>query len=124
MGKVLGLGGVFFKAADPKALIQWYNDNLGMEMDEYGAQLPVSRLPAGSYCVLSPFSDTTEYFKPSQREFMINLIVDDVAACLTQVGSAGAQVMPEQEKSEFGTFGWFIDPAGNKIELWQPPVNA
>lgn len=122
MAKVLGLGGVFFKADNPAALIEWYNRHLGMTMNEYGAQLPIQNLPAGAYSVLSPFKSDTAYFAPSERDFMINLIVDDVEACLANVRLAGANVMPDIETSEFGVFGWFIDPAGNKIELWQPPV--
>ena len=121
MAKVLGLGGVFFKTPDPKSLIAWYNQHLGTEMNEWGAQFPITQLPLGAYGVLSPFKEDTDYFAPSRQGYMINLVVDDVAACLDNVRAAGANVMPNIETSEYGTFGWFIDPAGNKIELWQPP---
>jgi predicted enzyme related to lactoylglutathione lyase len=122
MAKVLGLGGVFFKAKDPAALIAWYNEHLGMSMNEYGAQLSIQALPPGAYNVFSPFKLDTQYFAPSDKPFMINLVVDDVAACLAKVAAAGAEVVNEIEKSEYGVFGWFIDPAGNKIELWEPPA--
>ncbi|AFU97493.1 VOC family protein [Simiduia agarivorans] len=121
-GRVLGLGGVFFKTADPAGLRAWYKQWLGLPMDEYGACLPVASLPADAYSVVSPFSDSTDYFAPSQQPFMINLVVDDVQACLARLAGSGAQILPETENGEFGHFGWFIDPAGNKIELWQPPV--
>ncbi len=124
MGQVLGLGGVFFKAKDPKALIDWYNAHLGMSMAEWGAQLDVKALPPGAYNVFSPFKEETTYFEPSRKDFMINLVVDDVKACLDQVKRGGATVMDDTESSEYGTFGWFMDPAGNKIELWQPPEPA
>ncbi|BFM11506.1 glyoxalase/bleomycin resistance/dioxygenase family protein [Simiduia litorea] len=123
MAKVLGLGGVFFKAPDPQALIAWYNQHLGTEMNEWGAQFPIQQLPAGAYGVFSPFKESTDYFAPSTQNYMINLVVDDVEGCLAKVRAAGVEVMPNIEKSEYGSFGWFIDPAGNKIELWQPPVS-
>lgn len=123
MAKVIGLGGVFFKAHDPAALNAWYNKHLGMHMGEYGAQLPVKALPDTAYSVVTAFNEDTSYFAPSKQRFMINLVVDDVAACLAQVAEGGAEVMPEIERSEYGVFGWFIDPAGNKIELWQAPTD-
>lgn len=123
MAKVLGLGGVFFKASDPAALNAWYNAHLGMNMSEYGAQLPVKALPDGAYSVITAFKEDTGYFAPSNGRFMINLVVDDVAACLAQVANGGAEVLPDIERSEYGVFGWFIDPAGNKIELWQAPTD-
>ena len=90
-------------------------------MNEWGAQFPITQLPLDAYGVLSPFKEDTDYFAPSRQGYMINLVVDDVAACLDNVRAGGANVMPNIETSEYGTFGWFIDPAGNKIELWQPP---
>lgn len=120
MAKVLGLGGVFFKTADPAALIAWYNEHLNTNMNEWGAQFPIQQLPSGAYGVFSPFKESTDYFAPSTQNFMINLVVDDVEGCLERVRAAGATVMPDIDKSAFGIFGWFIDPAGNKIELWQP----
>lgn len=121
-GKVLGLGGVFFKTADPAGLRAWYKQWLDLPMDEYGACLPVAKLAADAYSVFSPFSDSTDYFAPSSQPFMINFIVDDLKACLARLEGSGAQILPETENGEFGHFGWFIDPAGNKIELWQPPA--
>lgn len=121
-GRVLGLGGVFFKTDDPASLRAWYKQWLDLPIDEYGACLPVANLPAGAYNVFSPFSADTDYFAPSAQSFMINFIVDDVKACLASLEGSGAQIMPETENGEFGHFGWFIDPAGNKIELWQPPA--
>ena len=80
------------------------------------------RLPGGAYSVWSPFKQDTTYFAPSDQSFMINLIVDDLDGCLARVAEGGAEVMPDREDAEFGRFGWFLDPEGNKVELWQPPA--
>ena len=123
MARVLGVGGVFFKASDPAALGAWYREHLGLEVDASwgGCTFPPSGMPAGSYTVWSPFKADTEYFKPSDQAYMINLIVDDLEAALGQVEAAGATLVGEPALEEgFGYFGWFLDPEGNKIELWQP----
>lgn len=123
MGKVLGLGGVFFKAKDPDTLKQWYIDHLGVPAtEEPGISFPNSDQPADGYSVLGPFKADTSYFDPSRREFMINLVVDDIHAVLARARSGGATIVGEVEEYEFGQFGWIIDPDGNKIELWQPPA--
>jgi predicted enzyme related to lactoylglutathione lyase len=125
MARVLGLGGVFFKAADPEELGKWYQRWLDLPVEHpYGASLKHAHLPAESYSVWSPFKQDTTYFAPGDQTFMINLIVDDLDGCLARVCKGGAEVMPEVEDSEFGRFGWFIDPEGNKVELWQPPAGG
>jgi predicted enzyme related to lactoylglutathione lyase len=123
MAKVVGLGGVFFKAVDPEKLGQWYLQWLDLPVEHpYGASLKHEHLPAAGYSVWSPFKMDTTYFAPSDQTFMINLIVDDLDGCLARVREGGAEVMGDIEESEFGRFGWFCDPEGNKVELWQPPV--
>ena len=72
--------------------------------------------------VWAPFEKDTTYFGDSGQSYMINLMVDDLPGALAQVGQGGAEVMDKTEESEFGHFGWFIDPEGNKVELWQPPA--
>jgi predicted enzyme related to lactoylglutathione lyase len=122
MAKVLGVGGVFFKTEDPKALAEWYARWLGLELDPTfnGTSFAPSDMPAGGYTVWSPFEDGTRYFDPSASPFMINLIVDDLTEALEQVVSGGAELAGEPETFDYGRFGWFLDPAGNKVELWQP----
>jgi catechol 2,3-dioxygenase-like lactoylglutathione lyase family enzyme len=123
MARVLGLGGVFFKAKDPEKLGAWYKEWLDLPVEHpYGAILKHDGLPADFYSVWSPFKQDTTYFAPSDQSFMINLIVDDLDGCLIRVKDGGAEVMPKVEDSEYGRFGWFIDPEGNKVELWQPPA--
>lgn len=120
MAKVVGLGGVFFKASDPQRLGAWYRDCLGMPVDEYGAAFQPGGMPAGGYSAWSPFASDTKYFQPSGRDFMFNLVVDDLDGCLAQVREAGATLAGEVVEEEYGRFGWFLDPEGNKVELWEP----
>ena len=121
MAKVLGLGGVFFKCANKEALTTWYSEALGMQLSEHGSiEFSLDDLPAGSYNVWGPFLGDTEYFLPSRKDFMINLMVDDVDGVLERARAGGAEIVAEIEDYDFGRFGWFVDPEGNKIELWQP----
>ena len=125
MAKVLGVGGIFFKSPDPQRLYQWYSQWLGLPVQtEAGityVAFPPHSMPRNGYTVWSAFEATTTYFSPSDNEFMFNLVVDDLEEALSQVKAGGAQVVGEVEKSEYGQFGWFMDPDGNKVELWQPP---
>lgn len=120
MAKVLGIGGIFFKSKDPQALIAWYQKTLGFssESADYVSFAPAT-MPDGGCTVFSPFKDSTDYFAPSQREFMFNLVVDDLDGALSQVAAAGAELVGEVESYSYGRFGRFMDPDGNKIELWQ-----
>ncbi len=121
MAKVLGLGGVFFYSDDPAALAAWYEEWLGMSMNRHEASVfsQMNTTSAG-YTVWSPFPEGDDYFKPSAKPFMINLIVDDLAAVLERVEEGGGKRVGEIETYEYGAFGWFLDPEGNKVELWQP----
>ncbi len=122
MAKVLGIGGVFFKSKDPKGLADWYREWLGFEIHAMfcGSVFPPSTMPEKGYTVWSPFEEDTKYFEPSSQAYMINLVVDDLAEALTQVQEGGATLVGDPDDSELGKFGWFIDPEGNKVELWQP----
>lgn len=121
MAKALGIGGIFFKSTDPKKLAQWYATHLGFSVEDYGGvAFDPTGLPSGSRTVWSPFSADTTYFAPSDKEFMINLVVDDVSGALQQAAGGGAQVVGEISDYPYGRFGHFIDPDGNKIELWEP----
>ena len=122
MAKVLGIGGIFFKSENPKQLAKWYEKWLGIEIDSSftGTVFNSENMPAKSYTVWSPFEAKTEYFEPSKNSYMINLIVDDLAGALNQVQQGGGTLVGKPEEHEYGHFGWFIDPEGNKVELWQP----
>jgi predicted enzyme related to lactoylglutathione lyase len=119
--RILGIGGVFFKSPDPQRLTDWYAANLGLQIDDFGGVRFDSRmLPHDSRTVWCPFKPGTEYFNPSTRDFMLNFVVDDVDAALRQIAAGGAKVIGNVEQYDYGRFGWFVDPDGNKIELWQP----
>ena len=124
MAKVLGLGGLFFKSPDPAKLLTWYAQWLGVGDGKASIEFQRAAMPANSFTVWSPFPANTDYFAPSGRAFMFNLIVDDLDGALGQVHTGGAQVIGEIEEHEYGRFGWFIDPDGNKVELWEPPKTA
>ncbi|MCF8241465.1 MAG: hypothetical protein K9J16_08750 [Melioribacteraceae bacterium] len=124
MAKVQGLGGLFFKCSDPKKLSDWYNKYLGIKFSEWSsAEFKPSDYPGNGFTVFAPFKADTDYFNPSKKEFMINLIIDDVAEGLKQVKEGGAEIIGEIQRFDYGDFGWFIDPEGNKVELWKPAEN-
>ena len=122
MAKALGLGGIFFKSKDPKQLAEWYKQWLDIPLlAEYGcANFSPGTMPDNSYSVWAPFARDTEYFAPSDKPYMFNLVVDDLDGALAQVAEGGAELAGDIEKYDYGRFGWFIDPEGNKVELWQP----
>ncbi|MCG9696283.1 VOC family protein [Shewanella sp. Isolate11] len=128
MAKVIGLGGIFFKSPDPKKLALWYQTHLQLPVEDWGGAAfyldNLTALARSGYSVWTPMSSDSDYFTPSNSHFMFNLIVDDLHQALLQVQQGGAQVMGETEDSEFGKFGWFIDPDGNKVELWQPNIKT
>ncbi|MCG2586334.1 VOC family protein [Massilia sp. TS11] len=125
MAKALGVGGIFFTSPDPQALMAWYEKALGLpaEGGAYATFTPAS-MPAEAVTCFSPFQQDTDYFAPSTRGFMLNLVVDDLAGALAQVQAAGARLAGEPQSYSYGHFGWFVDPDGNKVELWQPLAAA
>ncbi len=121
MAQVLGVGGIFFKAKDPKGLMAWYQKWLGFpsESPDYCGFAP-DTMPKGGMTVFSPFKLETDYFAPSQQTFMLNLVVDDLEQAMAQVVEGGATQVGQIIDESYGRFGWFLDPEGNKVELWQP----
>ena len=122
MQHVRGIGGVFFKASDPKGLATWYERVLGVPLESWGGAIFrwSSGGPPGAVTVWSAFSSDTKYFAPSEKPFMINFVVDDLDAMLAQARAAGAQVDDKVMDEDNGRFGWLMDPEGNRIELWEP----
>jgi predicted enzyme related to lactoylglutathione lyase len=120
MERVLGIGGVFFKARDPLALAAWYREHLGVPVvldQTYG---PLTSAGSGEQTVWATFPADTTYFGPGPAAFMVNYRVKDLDAMLAQLRAAGAQVDERVEEYDFGRFGWATDPEGNRFELWQP----
>jgi predicted enzyme related to lactoylglutathione lyase len=116
MEKIVGIGGVFFKADDTAALSRWYADNLGVDVDPNygGAQYDMT--------IWSIMKTSTKYFDPSTKPFMINYRVANLDAMLAQLRQNGCAVDDKIDESEFGRFGWVMDPEGNRVELWEPPA--
>ena len=113
--RVTGIGGVFFRACDSKALVAWYHEHLGVPLSGDGyVVFPDSR---DTHWV--PFAEDTDYW-PREQAAMVNFTVRDLDAMLEQLRAAGVRVADEIEEMEFGRFGWAFDPEGNRIELWQP----
>ena len=122
MKKVTGLGGIFFKCKDKEKLNEWYAKNLGLQTSEWGtnfewrdAEDPEKK---GS-TVWSPFKESTTYFEPSQKEFMINYIVDDIEGIVEELKKGGVTILDEIQNTDYGKFVHILDPENNKIELWQ-----
>ena len=124
--KVTGIGGIFFKCKDPQKMKEWYSKNLGFKTDEYGAMFMsrnIDKPDQKEYLQWSPFSDTTNYFEPSQKEFMINYCVENLEALLEELKKEGITIVDKVETYEYGKFVHIMDPEGNKIELWEPNYN-
>ncbi len=123
MGKVTGIGGVFFKCKDPKKITEWYHAHLGLNTNPYGATFDWyegSDSTKKGQTQWSPFSETTKYFEPSAKEFMINYRVDDLEALVEELKKQGVTIVDKIEVFEYGKFIHIMDPEGNKIELWEP----
>jgi predicted enzyme related to lactoylglutathione lyase len=123
MAKVIGVGGVFFKSKDPKALLQWYVDVLGMQLEPWGGVVLRPEAMAahpGAATVFNPFKADTDYFSPSANPYMINLAVDDLAGVLANCKKHGVTPLKTMPDEGMGAFAHIMDPEGNKIELWEP----
>ena len=120
MARITGVGGIFFKSPDPKALSAWYRDVLGLAPGDWGGAMLSYDAPGHPpFVVWSPFASDGGYFEPSAREFMINFGVDDLDAFLTGIEAKGVAVLARKDE-DYGRFAWILDPDGTKIELWQP----
>lgn len=125
MKRVVGIGGVFIKAKNPETLRNWYRDHLGFNLEGWGGAV---FLPSGASdsvetekTVWSLFPDESKYFAPSTQPFMINYRVHDLHGLIAQLRAEGCAVDEKVDDSEYGKFGWVMDPEGNRVELWEPP---
>lgn len=124
MERVTGIGGIFFKAEDPKKLQAWYQEHLGIQPENgYVSFRWMEKDAPGKegMTIWSPFPKDTKYYDPSKAPFMVNYRVKDLDAMLRQLKSQGIEPVGTPEDGEFGRFAWVMDPEGNKIELWEPP---
>jgi len=126
MKRVTGVGGIFFKAKDPKALQAWYQQHLGVDVQPWGGAVftwtdgdgkPVAGSTAWNIAAVQ-----SDQFAPGTATFMVNYRVADLHALVKVLRAEGCNVLEKIDDSEFGKFGWVIDPEGNKVELWEPPA--
>jgi predicted enzyme related to lactoylglutathione lyase len=125
MKRVTGIGGIFFTAKDPVSLRAWYKKHLGVDVQEWGGTAfrwsDESGTPTGGTTAWSIAGGGNDYFAPSTSSFMVNYRVANLAELLQALRSEGCHVLEKTDDSEYGKFGWVMDPEGNKVELWQPP---
>lgn len=123
MKKVTGIGGIFFKCKDPKKIKEWYKTHLGLETNDYGATFEWYEgfdSTKKAQTQWSPFSETTNYFEPSAKEFMINYRVENLEALVEQLKKEGVTIVDAIATYDYGKFVHILDAEGNKIELWEP----
>ena len=122
-GRILGIGGIFFKTADQAKTREWYASHLGLSDKGYGAMLPWREHddPQKEHVtVWHTFPANTDYFAPGKAEFMVNYIVDDLDAMLERLQREGVKIDAKRMNESYGKFAWIYDADGNKIELWEP----
>lgn len=118
MAKAVGVGGIFLKARDPKALSAWYATHLGIPQE--GGSLAFDGPESAGMTVFAHFPQTTKYFGDGPQSFMLDLRVDDLDELLTALAAAGVRIDPHREEASYGKFAWIWDLEGNRVELWQP----
>ncbi len=121
--KVTGIGGIFFKCKDPKKMREWYKTNLGLNTNQYGAVFEWYQGADSTkkgFTQWSPFKETTKYFEPSTKEFMINYRVDNLDGLIDELRKGGVIITDTIQSVEYGKFVHIMDIEGNKIELWEP----
>ena len=120
MGHITGIGGIFVRSKDPKALAAWYRDVLGLKIEDWGgAMLSYDAPQHPAVAVWNAFPEKTDYFAPSTRDFMLNFAVDDMDAFLAKLTAKGVAILKRDDSDPSGRFAWIVDPDGTKIELWQ-----
>jgi predicted enzyme related to lactoylglutathione lyase len=126
MRRVTGIGGIFFTARDPTALQAWYKRHLGIDVQDWGGAAfrwtDADGTPVNGSTAWSIAPDDGGAFAPGTAPFMVNYRVADLRALLEALKEEGCSVLDETDESEYGRFGWVIDPEGNKVELWEPPA--
>lgn len=121
--RVTGIGGIFFKCKDPVKVRAWYQEHLGLQMNQYGSVFEwrqgADTLKKG-FTQWSPFNEKTSYFEPSAKDFMINYRVENLAGLVAQLKKEGVAILDKVETVDYGKFVHIMDIEGNKIELWEP----
>jgi predicted enzyme related to lactoylglutathione lyase len=121
--RVTGIGGIFFKCKDPKKVREWYQTHLGLNTNQYGSVFEWYQGADSTkkgFLQWGPFKETTKYFEPSTKEFMINYRVDNLEALVTELKKEGVTLTDTLQTFSYGKFIHLMDIEGNKIELWEP----
>lgn len=119
--RVTGIGGLFFKATDPKKTKDWYHKHLGFNTDDWGCTFWWKDKEGNDASTQwSPFKEDTNYFEPSEKNFMFNYRVENLVELIAVLKQEGVTVLGEIQEFDYGKFGWILDNDGNKIELWEP----
>ena len=121
--KVTGIGGVFFFSENPETIKEWYSQNLGLEVNQWGSSFEfrnAHRPDEINYLQWSPFNKGSDYFAPSEKEFMINYRVQNIEGLVAKLKENGVTVLDSIESFDYGKFVHIMDGEGNKIELWEP----
>lgn len=122
VGRVTGIGGIFFKTENPEQTRQWYYKNLGLAPNDYGSMFEFRESDSQNIAYLqwSPFNSSTKYFEPSEKDFMINYRVVNIENLVEQLRANGVTVLDTIATYDYGKFVHIMDLDGNKIELWEP----
>ena len=123
MKRVTSIGGIFFKCKNPKKMREWYNTHLGLNTNQYGTVFEWRQATDSTqkgFTQWSPFAETTKYFEPSTKDFMINYRVENLKGLVEQLNKEGVTIADTIQSVEYGKFVHIIDMEGNKVELWEP----
>jgi predicted enzyme related to lactoylglutathione lyase len=123
MKRVTGIGGVFFKCKDPKKVTEWYKKHLGLDTNPYGATFEWYESPDSTkkaQTQWTPFAETTKYFEPSTKDFMINYRVENLETLVEELKKEGVTILDKIESFDYGNFVHILDAEGNKVQLWEP----
>ncbi|MEN8788005.1 MAG: VOC family protein [Flavobacteriaceae bacterium] len=121
--RVTGIGGIFFRSKDPKVVNEWYGKHLGLAIDDFGSPFEfrnANNPEEINYLRWGPFDENTDYFDPSEKEFMINYRVQHIEALVENLRAEGVTILDSIVAYDYGKFVHILDPEGNKIELWEP----
>ena len=123
MKKVTGIGGIFFKCKDPNKMKEWYKTHLGLDAGPYGASFEWRESEDSTKkgtTQWSPFAETTKYFDPSTKDFMVNYRVENLETLIEELKNEGVTILDKMETYDYGKFVHILDMEGNKVELWEP----
>jgi len=121
--KVTGIGGIFFFTENPKETREWYAQNLGLDVNDWGSTFESRNFNNPDVIdslQWSPFKKDDAYFSPSKKEFMINYRVQNIEGLVAKLKQNGVTVLDDIASYDYGKFVHVMDAEGNKIELWEP----